>query len=80
MSQVYIPMYKIYNSKMVCNNTVILEFREIWRACLAALDCGHVKVKNVPVEKDGVIDIDEYIEHIKEQDKDWAERYNIESL
>ena len=57
-----------------------MDFSEVIRACLAAVQCGHVKVKNVQAAKDGVIDINEYIEQIKEQDKDWAKRYNIESL
>ena len=65
---------------MVCNNTAFLHFREVIRACLAAVQCGYVKVKNVQAAKDGVIDIEEYIEQIKEQDKDWAKQYNIESL
>ena len=65
---------------MVCNNTILLDFSEIMEACLAALDGGNVKVTNVPVAHDGVIDLEDYIEKIKEEDKDWAKRYCIESL
>ena len=54
------------------------EYREINEACLAALASGVVKVKSVPVANDGVIDIDEYIEQLKEEGKEWA--YRIESL
>ena len=65
---------------MVCNNTILLDFSEIMEACLAALDGGNVKVTNVLVVHDGVIDFEDYIEKIKEEDKDWTKRYCIESL
>ena len=65
---------------MVCKNTAFFNFREVIRACLEAVKTGHVTVKNVEGPNDGVIDIDDYIEQIKQEEKDCAKLYNIASL
>ena len=64
----------------MCNNTILLDFSEIMKECFAALDGGNENIPNVPVAHDGVIDLEDYIEKITEEDKDWAKRYCIECL
>ena len=73
-------MSKIYILKLVCNNTILLDFSEIMKQCSAALQGGDVNIPNVPVAHDGAIDLEDYIEQIKEEDKDWAKRHSIQCL
>ena len=64
----------------MCNHTILFYFSEIMAECLAAIDSGNVNVPNPPDVHDGVIDLEDYIEQIKEEDKDWAKRHSIQCL
>ena len=56
------------------------EYHKIMAECFAEIDSGNVNVPNVPVVNDGVIDLDDYIEQIKQEDRAWADRYSIQYL
>ena len=58
----------------------MFNFREVIRACLEAVKTGHVTANNLECPNDGVIDIQDYIEQIKQEEKDCAKLYKIASL